>query len=369
MTFKRNPDYWAKDIPSKMGFDNYDEIRLSYYRDENSMFEAFKKGLVDVFIEENSGRWANDYDFPAVGRGDVVKETFKTELPSGMFSFVMNSRRATFKDRRVRDALASLFDFEWVNRNLLSSSYSRTKSFFDNSELSSFGRPASDGEKKLLEPFPGAVTPEIMASGWQPPTSDGSGRDRAFLKTAFEKFKAAGYTLDAGRLIGPDDKPLSFEIMLKAKENEQLAIAWQQVLRKVGIDVSIRSVDAAQFQQRMINYDFDVVPFNYTASLSPGVEQVARWGSVSRDAPGTFNFAGVADPAVDAMIDALINAQDRTRFVDAVRAYDRVLMSGSYLVPLYFKPEQWVAHWKQIERPEITPLYGVQLPTWWHRPD
>ena len=365
LTFRRNPDYWARDIPSKRGFDNYDLIRLTYYRDENAMFEAFKKGLVDVFVEENSGRWTKDYDFPAVARGDVIKETFNTSLPSGMFSLVMNTRREVLKDPKLREALISLFDFEWANRNLLSTTYTRTKSFYDNSELSSFDRPASDGEKALLAPFPDAVGPDMMAHGWQPPTSDGTGRDRAFLKTGFDKLKAAGYTIKDGRLVGPDGAPLSFEIMLKARENEQLAIAWQQTLQRMGITVSIRSVDAAQYQQRMISYDFDVTPFNYTASLSPGVEQVARWGSASRDVPGTFNFAGVASPAVDAMIDAIINARTRPEFVDAVRAYDRVLLSGNYVVPLYFKPAQWMAHWKRISRPEMVPLYGSQLPTWW----
>ena len=169
-------------------------------------------------------------------------------------------------------------------------------------------------------------------------------------------------------MAGPDGVPLIFEIMLKGKENEQLATAWQQTLRRVGIEVSIRSVDAAQWQQRLIGYDYEVIPFNYTSSLSPGVEQVARWGSASRDAPGAFNFAGVANPAVDAMIDALINARTRPEFVDAVRAYDRVLMSGAYVVPFYFKPVQWVARWARIKRPETTPLYGSQLPTWWHAP-
>jgi peptide/nickel transport system substrate-binding protein len=282
-----------------------------------------------------------------------------------MFGIVMNTRRPVFADRAVRDALTSLFDFEWANRTLLSSAYTRIKSFYDNSELSSYGRPASDAEKALLAPFPDAVTPEILANGWQPPTSDGTGRDRTFLRAGFDKLKAAGFELKDGKMTGPDGKPLRFELMLKAKESEQLALAWQQTLARIGIDVTIRSVDAAQFLERQVNYDFDAMFFNYTSSLSPGVEQMARWGSVSRDVPGTFNYAGVASPAVDALIDKLLNARTREDFVTAVRAYDRVLLSGAYTVPLYFRPEQWLARWSHIKRPETTPIYGYQLPTWW----
>ncbi len=366
LTFKRNPDYWAKDIPSKRGFDNYDTITLTYFRDENAMFEAFKKGLVDVFIDENSGRWASQYDFPAVQRGDIIKETVKTRLPSGMFGIVLNTRRPVFQDPKLRLALIDLFDFEWANRSLFSGAYTRTRSFFDNSELSSSGNPASEAEKALLAPFPDAVTPEIMANGWTPPVSDGSGLDRAFMRVGFEKLKQAGYLLKDGRLIAPDGKAVAFEIMLKSNENQQIAVAYQQTLAKLGIAVTVRSVDAAQFLQRQINYDFDAMFFNYTASLSPGVEQLSRWGSPARDKPGTFNYAGAADPAVDAMIDALINARTRDDFIQAVRAYDRVLLSGAYVIPLYFKPEQWIARWKRIERPETPPLQGSQLPTWWH---
>ena len=330
------------------------------------MFEAFKKGLVDVFPDENSGRWASQYDFPAVTRGDIVKETLKTKLPSGMFGIVMNTRRPVFQDAKLRAALIDLFDFEWANRSLFSGVYTRTKSFFDNSDLSSSGRPASEAERALLAPFPDAVMPEVMAGGWTPPTSDGSGLDRAFMRIGFEKLKQAGYTLKDGRLAAPDGQPVTFEIMLKSNENQQVAVAYQQTLAKLGIAVTVRSVDAAQFLQRQINYDFDAIFFNYTASLSPGVEQVARWGSAAKDKPGTFNYAGVADPAVDAMIDALINARTRDEFVEAVRAYDRVLLSGAYVIPLYFRPEQWIARWKRIERPDMTPLQGSQLPTWWH---
>jgi len=366
LTFRRNPDYWAKDIPSKRGFDNYDTITLTYFREENAMFEAFKKGLVDVFLDENSGRWASQYDFPAVTRGDIIKETIKTRLPSGMLGIVLNTRQPVFEDAALRAALIDLFDFEWANRTLFSGSYTRTRSFFDNSDLSSANRPASENERALLAPFPDAVTPEILANGWTPPVSDGSGLDRAFMRAGFEKLKKAGYVLKDGRLLAPDGKPVAFEIMLKSNENQQVAVAYQQTLAKLGIEVSIRSVDAAQFLQRQINYDFDAMFFNYTASLSPGVEQLNRWGSSSKEKPGTFNYAGVADPAVDTMIEALINARTREDFVDAVRAYDRVLLSGAYVVPLYFKPEQWIAHWKRIERPDVVPLQGAQFPTWWH---
>jgi peptide/nickel transport system substrate-binding protein len=366
LTFRRNADYWARDIPSKRGFDNYDTITLTYFRDENAMFEAFKKGLVDVFLEENSGRWSSQYDFPAVTRGDIVKETIRTRLPSGMLGIVMNTRRPVFADVKLRAALIGLFDFEWANRTLFSGAYTRTKSFYDNSDLSSAGQPASDREKALLAPYPDAVTPEIMANGWSPPVSDGSGLDRAFMRTGFERLKQAGYVLKGGQLTAPDGKPVAFEIMLKSNENQQIAVAYQQTLAKLGIAVSIRSVDAAQFLQRQIDYDFDAMFFNYTASLSPGVEQLNRWGSSAKEKPGTFNYAGVADAAVDAMIEALINARTRDEFVDAVRAYDRVLLSGAYVVPLYFKPEQWIARWSRIEQPETVPLQGAQLPTWWH---
>lgn len=365
LTFKRNPDYWAKDIPSKRGFDNYDEIRLTYYRDENAMFEAFKKGLVDVFIEENAGRWTRQYDFPAVTGGDIVKETLPTKLPSGMFSIVMNTRKPVFHDIKLRTALIDLFDFEWANRSLFSDAYTRTKSFYDNSDMSSSGKPASDAEKALLAPFPDAVTPDVMAGTWKPPVSDGSGQDRKFLRDGLAKLKDAGFTLQGGKMLGPDGKPLVFEIMLKGTENQQVAVAFQQTLQKLGIELTLRSVDAAQFQKRQNEYDFDAMFFNYTPSLSPGVEQVSRWGSAARDKPGTFNYAGAASPAIDAMTSSLINARTRTDFVEAVRAYDRVLLSGSYVIPLYFRPEQWIAHWKRIERPGTVALQGMQLPTWW----
>jgi peptide/nickel transport system substrate-binding protein len=369
LVLERNPDYWAKDIPSKRGFDNFDEIRLSYFRDENTMFEAFKKGLIDVFPEGSSTRWSNDYDFPAVARGDVVKETFDSGLPSGMYGFVMNTRRTVFSDRAVRRALTGLFDFEWANQNLFSGAYRRTASYWGGSELSSAGVAATDAEKALLSPFPGAVDPDILAGEWAPPVSDGTGRDRAFLKTAFDALKAAGYTMKERTLVGPEGRPLAFEIMLKANGGQEIALAWQRTLARLGIEASIRSVDAAQYQQRLLTRDYDVILMNYSGSLSPGVEQVGRWGSSSRDAAGSWNFAGVADPAVDALIAAMLEARERGDFIDAVRALDRTLLTGAYVVPLYHQDAQWVARWTHIRHPDAVPLYGYQLPTWWRADD
>jgi len=365
VVLKRNPDYWAKDLPSKRGFDNYDEIRINYFRDGNTIFEAFKKGLIDIYPETDPLRWASAYDFPAVAAGDVIQSDIEKGTPSGMYGFVLNTRRAVFRDRAVRAALADLFDFEWANRNLFAGAYQRITSYFDGSELGSTGRPASEGERALLAPFPGAVTPAVMEGRWKPAVSDGSGRDRAFLKKGFDALAAAGYKLTEGRMIGPDGKPLVFEVLLNGKAGENIAVAWQRTLERLGIQLLLRSVDGAQYLQRQRTYDFDAMLVTYLASLSPGVEQQFRWGSAARDQDGTYNFAGVAEPSVDAMIAAMVSSRDRGEFVTAVRALDRVLLSGAYVTPLYFQPKQWVAHWKHIRMPDRTSVYGMQLPTWW----
>ena len=369
LTLKRNPDYWARDLPSKRGFHNFDEIRISYFRDANALFEAFKKGLVDVQMETDSGRWTNGYDIPAVASGQIVKEEIANGLPSGMYGFVLNTRRPLFEDRKLRQALSGLFDFEWANANLFDGAFVRTKSFYDKSELSSQERPASDSEKALLAPFPDAVTPEIMAGTWAPPITDGTGRDRAFLKLAYDQLTAAGYERKGTVLHSPSGAPVVFDVMLRDGGGQELVLAWQRTLARLGIGLTLSSVDTAQYQQRLTERDFDAILFSYSSSLSPGVEQVGRWGSAARDAPGSWNHAGVADPAVDAMIDAMLNARSREDFVDAVRAYDRVLFSGFWVVPLYHQAEQWVARWKRIARPETTPVYGYQIPSWWREPE
>ncbi len=366
VVLKRNPDYWAKDHPSKRGFDNFDEIRINYFRDNNAMFEAFKKGLISIWIESDPGRWAGGYTFPAATDGRIVREAFDKKLPSGMLGFVFNTRKEKFADPALRRALASLFDFDWANKNLFFEAYSRTGSFFDGSELSAIGHPADEVEKTLLGAYADGLLPEIMDGSWRPPASDGTGRDRTFLRNGFNQLRTAGYRLKDGKLLGPDGEQLSFEILLNGKGGEAVASSYQRTLEKIGIAVTIRIVEAAQYQQRLQTYDYDMIVQFYFSSLSPGAEQVGRWGSASASADGTYNFAGAADPAVDAMIDALVNARDRKAFISAVRAYDRVLLNGAYVVPLYHRGENWIARWANIAHPDEVPVYGPQYQTWWH---
>jgi peptide/nickel transport system substrate-binding protein len=368
IVYRKNSDYWGKDLPVKQGFDNYETIAIEYFRDANAQFEAFKKGLSHVYIEGDPNHWRTAYDFPAVTRGDVVLESFTSGAPSNMLGFVFNTRRDVFADRAVRKGLSMLFDFEWANHNLFYDAYARTGSFFQNSELSSFGRPASDEERTLLGDHVDAVDPEVLDGSYAPMQTDGSGSDRKALQAAVSALRDAGYQFEGRSLIGPDGKPLAFEILVQSSEQERIALAYKRSLDRVGIQATIRQVDDAQYQARKNAYDYDMILATYSASLSPGAEQVYRWGSVSRDLPGTFNYAGAADPALDTMIGEIVGARSREDFVTAVRAYDRLLISGYYVLPLFHLPEQWLARWKFIQHPETTPLYGYQLPAFWRDP-
>ena len=367
--YERDPNYWGKDLPVNRGLNNFDTVQIEYFRNDNTRFEAFKKGILDVFLEEpaNPNRWRLSYNFPAVRHGDVIKESFKKGTPADMIGFVFNTRKPIFKDRKVRQALSLVFDFEWVNHNLFNDVYSRTEGFWCGSTLSAVGRPASDKEKQLLSPYPGAVLPEVMDGTWHNVKTDGSGIDRASAEKAWQLLREAGYKLQNRRAIGPDGQPLHFEIMTQSLEEEKIALAYQRSLVRIGVGVDVRTVDDTQYQNRLTSFDYDMIVGKLKASLSPGNEQLNRWGSSSRDLEGSFNFAGTSDPAIDAMISALLDARTNEDFTAAVRALDRVLISGSYYLPLYHLPDQWVAHWSRIEYPAYTPLYGYRLPAWWHR--
>ena len=365
ITYKRNPDYWAKDLPSRIGFANFDEVKVEYYRNSNTLFEAFKKGLFDAFPENDPAAWRRNFNFPAMTDGRVTKDAFETETPAKMQGFVFNTRREVFQNQKLREALIALFDFEWINRNLFFGAYQRTVSFWHGSELSSHGIAASKKELEYLATWMDRVKPKVLKGTYEPPISDGSGRDRKVMRQAFKLLKEAGYKRKGERLVNSKGEPLQFEILTRSSRQEKLAIAFRRSLEKLGIEVSIRTVDDSQYQRRVQEYDYDMVMQTYTASLSPGIEQIWRWGSRSKDVPGTFNFAGASDPALDAMIDHMLQAKTREDFVDAVRAYDRLLISGDYLVPLFHIDEQWVARWDYIKRPENTSIYGYQFETWW----
>ncbi|WP_244710354.1 extracellular solute-binding protein [Rhizobium cremeum] len=365
ITWERDPNYWGKDLPSKVGFDNYDEISVTYFLQDSTLFEAFKKGDIDIYPEGDSGHWTRAYDFPAAQNGSVVKETFQPGLPSGMLGFVFNTRRPLFADENVREALSVAFDFEWVNKNLYGSSFKRSQSFWQNSALGAFGNAADERELALLGPAKDRIDPAVLAGTYAMPVTDGSGADRKVLREAVTLLAKAGYTIKGGKMVDASGRQLAFEVMTQNEGQEKMAIAYQRALSLIGIAMSIRTVDDAQYQARSNSFDYDMIVKAYTSSLSPGAEQINRWGSASRDAQGSFNYAGVADPDIDRMIDALVNARSAEDFRAAVRAYDRLLVAGHYVVPLYHIGEQWVARWTHIGRPEKTPLYGYQLPVWW----
>ena len=369
VAFKRDPNYWGNGLAINRGLWNFDELRFDFYRDENAYFEAFKAGLYDVRSESDPGRWKTGYDFPAVRDGRVIKDTFTNGLPKFSSDYVFNTRRKVFADIRVRQAIALLFDFQWINRDFFYNQYKRSASFFDDSELSAYHRPADDRERALLAPFPDAVRPEVLDGTWSPPVTDGSGRDRAVLRQALSLFAAAGYELSGTVLRNRESgQRLSFEIMVTSRDDERLALAFAASLGRAGINAQVRLVDAVQYQQRLATFDFDMIENRWEQSLSPGNEQSIYWGSAAADQEGSRNYIGVKSPAVDAMIAALLSAHTRPDFVSAVRALDRVLISGSYVVPLFYLPEQWVARRAYIHHPAQTSLFGFLPETWWHEP-
>jgi peptide/nickel transport system substrate-binding protein len=370
LLFARNPDYWGRDLPINRGFWNFEEIRFDYYRDDNAYFEAFKKGLYDLRAELDPSRWQTGYDFPALRAGRVIKDSFPTGLPKGLSAFVFNTRRPVFSDIRVREAIATLFDFGWVNQNFFFGLYERSGSYFEGSELSSLGRPADDRERKLLAPFPQAVRADIMNGTWRPESSDGSGRDRDNLKKALALFTEAGFDLKGGILRNrASGQPLSFEILVTSKDQERLALSFGRDLKRAGIAARVRVVDAVQYDRRRLTYDYDMIQNRWDQSLSPGNEQHFYWSSEAAGVDGTRNYMGARNPAIDAMIAALLRARGREEFVSAVRALDRTLISGFYVVPLFHLPEQWVARWAHIEHPQATSLFGYLPETWWRKPE
>jgi len=371
LTFRRDPNYWGNDLPISRGMYNFDVLHLTYIRDANAVFESFKAGLSDFRSESDATRWLSGYDFPAVHDGRVILKVQKFGLPKGMDGFAFNTRRPIFSDARVREALGYVFDFEWVNTKLFSGLFKRSASFFDDSVLSSHEQPASQGELALLKPFPKAVRSDILAGSWSPPHSNGSGYDRDAAQSALKLLSEAGYHLQDGQLMTPNGEPLTFEIMVESRQKERLALVYAENLRRIGVSMRVHYVDEVQYQRRRQKFDFDMMIGSWTATPSPGNEQRGRWSSNAARQEGSFNLTGAASPAIDALIEDIVNARNDDDFIDAVRAYDRVLLSGFYIVPLYYKSDQWFAYSSRIAKPDYVPMFGISpdplqsLATWW----
>jgi len=365
ITYRANPDYWGRDLPVTRGRFNFAEMRFEYFRDASALLEAFKIGQIDLRVEEDPAMWATAYAFPAVADGRVIKAELPIALPAGMSALAFNTRRGTFKDQRVRQALIRLFDFEWINRNLYHGLTRRTQSFFERSPLSSNGKPADAAEQALLKPFPGAVKPEILEGTFAMPASDGSGRNRDNQQAALSLLADAGYTLRGSRMTDARGRQLQMEILAATRSQERLLVSYADALKALGIAARVRQVDSTQYQARIKSFDFDMIQASWPSSLSPGNEQLFRWSSKAADTQGTFNYPGVKSPAADALIEAMLAAREPEAFVSSVRALDRVLLSGDYVLPLFHLPKQWIAYWHQLKRPERTPAFGYSLDTLW----
>ena len=368
--YQRVEDYWGRDLPVNVGRDNFDRIRHDYYRDGTVSVEAFKAGEYDFRDENSSKNWATAYDFPALRQGLVKKEEIPHDRSTGMQGFAFNSRQPLFQDRKVREALAYAFDFEWSNRTLFYGQYARTRSYFDNSELAATGLP-SPAERAILEPYRGRLPEEVFTKAYEPPVNDGSGRIRANLRLGSKLLREAGWNVDkttrklTHKATG---RTMEFEVLLVSPLFERIVLPFKKNLAQLGITATVRTVDSAQYRRRLDDFDFDVVIGSWGQSLSPGNEQRDFWGSDFADRPGSRNLVGIKDPVVDALVTGVIKAPDRKSLVNHVRALDRVLQWGHWVIPQWHIPYDRLVYWDRLGRPEVTPTQGVQFDAWWIDP-
>ena len=365
---ERVGDYWGRDLAVNRGRNNFDRIRTDYYRDETAVREALKSGEIDYRRENTAKSWALDYDIAAVRDGRLRKETVRHERGAGMQAFVMNARREVFRDRKVREALAYAFDFEWTNRNLFYGQYTRTASYFANSELASSGLPEGR-ELELLEPHREGLPPEVFSEPYRVPTTDGGGRPRANLARALELLGEAGWTVRDFELVHEaTGRTMSFEIMLVSPAFERVCLPFVRNLKRLGITARLRLVDQSQYIQRLRTRDYDMIVAGWGQSDSPGNEQRDFFGSDAADRASSRNYAGVADPVVDALIESLISAPDRKELVFRTRALDRVLLHGHWVIPNWHINADRILYWDKFGRPAEVPTGGVDTDFWWYDP-
>jgi len=363
---ERVDDYWGKDLPVNVGIDNFDRIRVDFYRDDTAIRLALKSGRVDYRAENQAKAWALDYDIPAVRKGWLRKELITNQRPTGMQGFVMNTRRRVFADPGVREALTYAFDFEWTNKNLFFSQYSRTESYFSNSELASRGRPEGE-ELEILERYRGRVPDRVFESPYRAPATDGSGWSRDNLRRAFELLEQAGWEVRDMKLVDVETgEQMRFEILLVSPAFERVALPFTRNLRRLGIDARVRLVDQTQYINRLRSFDYDMFIFTWGQSESPGNEQRNYWSSAAADNPSSRNFAGIRDLVVDELVERVIAAQSRESLVATTRALDRVLLSGFYVIPNWHIQSDRVLYWDKFSRPPDPVRSGVMVGRWWY---
>jgi microcin C transport system substrate-binding protein len=365
VSFKRRDDYWAKDLPVNRGRFNFDELRFEYYRDRTAALESFKAGAFDLREEFTARDWATAYDIAAVKEGRMLLLTLPDASPSGAQGFFPNMRRAKLADMRVRQALNLAFDFEWTNKNIFYGLYTRTESFFENSDLKASGRPSA-AELALLEPFRGQLPQEVFGDAYKPPVSDGSGQDRQLLREAGRLLGEAGWQVKDGKRVNASGEVLELEFLVTDPTSERILAAYVKNLQAIGVQTSVRRIDPAQYERRIKSFDFDVVMTRYALRLTPGVELRAFWSSEAAKTEGSYNLGGINSPVVDALIGKVTEANSREELKTATRALDRVLRAGHYWVPQWYRPYHYIATWDKFGRPAVKPRYerGI-IHTWW----
>jgi microcin C transport system substrate-binding protein len=366
IAYRRVDDWWAKDLWMNRGRNNFDVIRYEYYRDVTVQFEAFKAGDLDVRQENIARNWATAYDIPAVRDGRIQRAEIPHELPTGMQCFAFNTRRDYFKDKRVREAIGTMFDFAWSNKNLFYGMYKRNISFFGNSELASSGLP-TPAELKYLEPLRGKIPDEVFTKEFKLPEADGTGNVRDLARRALSLLKEAGWEIKDGKMTDTKTgKKLAFEMLLNDASFERVVLPYKQNLERIGIDMSVRTVDTAQFKRREDDFDFDMMVDSFPQSLSPGNEQRDFWGSKAADSKGSRNSVGIKDAAIDSLIETLIAAPDRESLINVTRALDRVLLWSTFVVPNWHSNVANVAYWNRFDRPAKSARYApFAFDTWW----
>ncbi len=373
VTLKRNPDYWGRALPLRRGTHNFDEIRIEFYGDDTVLKEAFKAGLVSYVREFNAEAWASQYDFPAVQRGDITLSEIPHGKPSGMTGFVMNTRRAPLDDWRVREALITAFNFEYINDTLTGGRQPRITSYFSGSELGMDHGAATGRVRALLDPFADTLPPGTL-EGYSLPVGDGTARNRGNLRRAADLLQEAGWRVEGGQLVNAAGQPLTLTVLLQqdglmAQASAMMDI-YARALERLGITLKLEMTDKAQYAEREAQFDFDLTMMRRSLSLSPGNEQTFYWGAEYADQPGSRNLMGMKSPAAEAMIRAMLTARDRTEFVAATRALDRVLTAGRYVIPIHQYSVGRIAHKSQLTYPsDRLPIYGDGIgflpEVWW----